>query len=161
MITACGIADNKELSFEERLIQHKSKYAGDASKLINLSNLLDFSYYEAKYELKDKNIIINYNIPLTLSEIDIESMQRGVLYNSTLTFALIENAESITFNFTPTKDNNDVHIISYAIKRKDIEDLYHEDVKTFSKNKQSLVKAINRAKSIDKSSMDNFFKSVQ
>lgn len=82
----------------EKVTQYESPYMGNASNVINLLNELPLNQYRGTIELDPDtlSLLVNYNINST--EIERQAKQ-AVIYNSTATFALIENLQQINMNF--------------------------------------------------------------
>ena len=106
---------------EEDVFQYKNAYVGDNSAVINIVNHSMQSDRFRGLELKTKEtpygIILNYDG----SESE-KNDKRTVIYNATYLFALIQNAEWITFNF----DHQEYEITKDALIK-----WYGEDFSTF------------------------------
>ena len=106
---------------EEDVFQYKNAYVGDNSAVINIVNNSMQSDNFRGLELKTKEtpygIILNYDG----SESE-NNDKRTVIYNATYLFALIQNAEWITFNF----DHQEYEITKDALIK-----WYGEDFSTF------------------------------
>ena len=111
---------------EEDVFQYKNAYVGDNSAVINIVNHSMQSDNFKGLELKTKEtpygIILNYDG----SESE-KSHKKTVVYNATYLFALIQNAEWITFNF----DHQE-----YKITRKALIEWYGEDFSTLQSEKE-------------------------
>ncbi len=107
---------------EADLFQYKNAYVGDNSAVINIVNHSMQSERFRGLELKTKEmpygIILNYDGSESESE---RNDKRTVIYNATYLFALIQNAEWITFNF----DNQ-----QYKITREALIKWYGKDFST-------------------------------
>ena len=83
---------------EADLFQYKNAYVGDNSAVINIVNHSmqsdNFKRLELKTKEKPYGVIINYDG----SDAE-QNYKKTVIYNATYLFALIQNAEWITFNF--------------------------------------------------------------
>lgn len=83
----------------ENVVQYESLSMGDASNSNNLMDDLPLNQYKKNIELdaEDLTLFVNY-------EIDTESLgktaQQSVVYNTTASFALIENLEEMVIAFT-------------------------------------------------------------
>lgn len=111
---------------EEDLFQYKNAYVGDNSAVINIVNRSMQSDNFRGLELKTKEtpygIILNYDGSESESESESEKNdKRTMIYNATYLFALIKNAEWITFNF-----NNQ----EYKITKDALIEWYGEDFST-------------------------------
>ena len=111
---------------EEDVFQYKNAYVGDNSAVINIVNHSMQSEKFRGLELKTKEtpygIILNYDG----SESE-KNDKKTVIYNATYLFALIQNAEWITFNF----DHQE-----YKITRKALIEWYGEDFSTLQSEKE-------------------------
>lgn len=111
---------------EEDVFQYKNAYVGDNSAVINIVNHSMQSEKFRGLELKTKEtpygIILNYDG----SESE-KNDKKTVIYNATYLFALIQNAEWITFNF----DHQE-----YKITRKALIEWYGEDFSKLQSEKE-------------------------
>ena len=111
---------------EEDLFQYKNAYVGDNSAVINIVNRSMQSDNFRGLELKTKEtpygIILNYDG----SESE-KNDKRTVIYNATYLFALIQNAEWITFNFKHQE---------YKITKNALIEWYGEDFSTFQSEEE-------------------------
>lgn len=111
---------------EADLFQYKNAYVGDNSAVINIVNRSMQSDNFKGLELKTKEtpygIILNYDG----SESE-KNDKRTVIYNATYLFALIQNAEWITFNF----DHQEYEITKDALIK-----WYGEDFSTFQSEEE-------------------------
>lgn len=111
---------------EEGLFQYKNAYVGDNSAVINIVNRSMQSDNFRGLELKTKEtpygIILNYDG----SESE-NNDKRTMIYNATYLFALIQNAEWITFNF----DHQE-----YKITKDALIEWYGEDFSTFQSEEE-------------------------
>ena len=111
---------------EEDVFQYKNAYVGDNSAVINIVNHSMQSDRFRGLELKTKEtpygIILNYDG----SESE-KNDKRTVIYNATYLFALIQNAEWITFNF----DHQE-----YKIAKDALIEWYGEDFSTFQSEEE-------------------------
>ena len=113
-------------TIEEDVFQYKNAYVGDNSAVINIVNHSMQSDKFRGLELKTKEapygIILNYDG----SESE-KNDKKTVIYNATYLFALIQNAEWITFNF----DHQE-----YKITRKALIEWYGEDFSKLQSEKE-------------------------
>ncbi|WP_201613188.1 DUF4825 domain-containing protein [Psychrobacter immobilis] len=111
---------------EEDVFQYKNAYVGDNSAVINIVNRSMQSDNFRGLELKTKEtpygIILNYDG----SESE-KNDKRTVIYNATYLFALIQNAEWITFNFKHQE---------YKITKDALIEWYGEDFSTFQSEEE-------------------------
>ena len=111
---------------EEGLFQYKNAYVGDNSAVINIVNHSMQSERFEGLELKTKEM--PYGIILNYDGSDSEKNdKRTVIYNATYLFALIQNAEWITFNF----DHQE-----YKITKDALIEWYGEDFSTLQSEEE-------------------------
>lgn len=111
---------------EEDMFQYKNAYVGDNSAVINIVNHSMQSDNFRGLELITKEtpygIILNYDG----SESE-KNDKKTVIYNATYLFALIQNAEWITFNFKHQE---------YKITKDALIEWYGEDFSTFQSEEE-------------------------
>ena len=111
---------------EEDVFQYKNAYVGDNSAVINIVNHSMQSDNFRGLELKTKEtpygIILNYDG----SESE-KNDKKTVIYNATYLFALIQNAEWITFNFKHQE---------YKITKDALIEWYGEDFSTLQSEEE-------------------------
>ena len=92
---------NRDKSAIEHLVQYQSKYVGDNSNTGHLIEALPLSEYGYVFEIDSENCGVTIDYYFT-DWYDNENLytERALVYNSVSAFALIENLESITFNFS-------------------------------------------------------------
>lgn len=107
---------NQNISAIEHILQYENKYIGDNSNIGQLIQALPLSEYGYVYEIDSKNcgLIIDYHFTDWYDNEDLYT-ERALIYNSVSAFVLIENLESITFNFSGS---------SYIVTRDSIEKNY-------------------------------------
>ena len=111
---------------EEDLFQYKNAYVGDNSAVINIVNRSMQSDNFRGLELKTKEM--PYGIILNYDGSESENNdKRTVIYNATYLFALIQNADWITFNF----DNQ-----QYKITKDALIEWYGEDFSTLQSEEE-------------------------
>ena len=111
---------------EADLFQYKNAYVGDNSAVINIVNHSMQSEKFRGLELKTKET--PYGIILNYDGLESEkNNKKTVIYNATYLFALIQNAEWITFNF----DHQE-----YKITRKALIEWYGEDFSKLQSEKE-------------------------
>lgn len=107
---------NRTKSGIDNIIKYRNKYIGNNSNDGNLLNSLPLSEYGFVFEIDSENcgLIINYH---TTDWYDNENLyiQKSLLYNSVAIFALIDNAEYITYQFSGN---------SYTITREAVQEKY-------------------------------------
>lgn len=103
----------------KRLFKYKTQYMGDSSNIINLNYSLPLGNISRTNEINSDKLEYIINYKESVSNIGEEKVKTDLIYNATANFALIDNLEAITFNFTDS---------SYKITRDDVEDWYKVDV---------------------------------
>lgn len=116
---------NRDLSGIDNIIKYKSKYIGDNSNTGNLINSLPLADYGYVFEIDDNKLIVDYHMTDWYLNDDLY-VNKALIYNSVSLFALINNLESITYNFSGS---------SYYVNRDDIENNYPNYFKVFVDDK--------------------------
>lgn len=116
---------NRDLSGIDNIIKYKSKYIGDNSNTGNLINSLPLADYGYVFEIDDNKLIVDYHMTEWYLNDDLY-VNKALIYNSVSLFALIDNLESITYNFSGS---------SYYVNRDDIENNYPNYFKVFVDDK--------------------------
>lgn len=116
---------NRDLSGIDNIIKYKSKYIGDNSNTGNLINSLPLADYGYVFEIDDNKLIVDYHMTDWYLNDDLY-VNKALIYNSVSLFALIDNLESITYNFSGS---------SYYVNRDDIENNYPNYFKVFVDDK--------------------------
>ena len=105
---------NREKAGYKNIIKYKNKYVGNNSNTINLINNLPLSNYGKTFQLEyndNKNqIVINYHITDWYIN-DNLYLEKALVYNTVSIFELIDNADSIIYQFpgkTYTADKTNV-----------------------------------------------------
>ena len=112
---------NMDKSSMKQLKHYKSHYIGDNSNTSHLLNVLPLSEYGYVFEIDSKGcgLIIDYHCTDWYNNENLY-IHKALVYNSVSLFKLIDNLESITFNFSGS---------SYTITREAIEKQYPVDQK--------------------------------
>ena len=107
---------NRNNSGIDSIIKYQNKYIGNNSNIGNLISNLPLSEYGYVFEIDSSNLglAIDYHITDWYINENLY-LEKCLLYNSVSIFALIENVEYITYNFS---GNN------YRIERNKLEELY-------------------------------------
>ncbi|MFJ5624580.1 DUF4825 domain-containing protein [Peribacillus loiseleuriae] len=123
IVSGCNIKSGNEDSLEIKdayvgdLFKFKDAYVGNASAVGNIVSRLESAEHFKGFELKTGDepygIILNYG-----GEGSEQNHKETVIYNATFLFALIQNADWITFNF-----NNQ----EYTITRENLQNWYGGD----------------------------------
>ena len=116
---------NRDLSGIDNIIKYKSKYIGDNSNTGNLINSLPLADYGYVFEIDDNKLIVDYHMTEWYLNDDLY-VNKALIYNSVSLFALIDNLESITYNFSG---------FSYYVNRDDLENNYPNYFKVFVDDK--------------------------
>ena len=96
---------------------YKNSYMGNASNIINLFHHLPLADVNMNFEMFPKDFTVEVNYKDTVQNIGEEKVKKALIYNSTASFALIENLKYIVYNFPGT---------SYKVSRTDVEKLYDD-----------------------------------
>ena len=95
--------------------KYKNPYMGNASNLINLFNALPLKTIQKKFQLHPQELKADINYEEAASEVEGENLKSSLVYNATAAFVLIDNLQSISFNFTDA---------SYLARRRSVEVWY-------------------------------------
>lgn len=96
-------------------MEYKDKYMGNASNIINLNYWLPLGNIPRSNEINSDEFEYIINYKETVWGIGEDKVKVDLIYNATANFALIDNLQSITFNFTGD---------SYSIERIDVQKWY-------------------------------------
>ena len=107
---------NRDKAGIDNIIQYKNKYVGNNSNDSHLIDNLPLAEYGYVFEIDSENLelIIDYHITDWYVN-ESHYLEKALLYNAVAIFALIDNVENITFNFSGN---------TYKISRKQIKELY-------------------------------------
>ena len=121
IVSGCNINNGEK----NNIFKYKDSYVGDASAVGNSASRLQGAEHYKGFELKTSEkpygIILNYD--WSDSE---QNYKKTAIYNATFLFALIKNADWITFNF----DDHEYKITKENLQNwygKDLSDLKNED----------------------------------
>ena len=118
---------NRPLSGIHNIKKYKNPYIGNNSNIGNLLNNLPLNEFGYVFKIDSKNLglIINYNTTDWYN--DNMYIEKSLIYNSVSIFSLIDNVQSIQYNFSGS---------SYTVTRKMIKESYphFELVKENEKN---------------------------
>lgn len=109
------------------ILKYKNKYMGNASNIVNLFHTLPLNNIEMSFELFPDKLTFNVNYKDTIENINEDKVNRILIYNSTASFALIDNLQAINYNFTDTK---------YKVLRSDVEKWYGGDLSGLLKKEE-------------------------
>lgn len=140
---------NRTDSGIDNILKYKSKYVGDNSNTGNLINLLPLASYGYVFEVDGTNLIINYYMTEWYYNADLY-VNKALIYNSVALFSLIDNLDSITYNFSGS---------SYYVNRNNIVDNYPNYSKILNNdeiNKNSFNKYVEKMMNDDSFIENNF-----
>ena len=107
---------NRDKSGIENIIQYKNQYVGNNSNNSHLIDNLPLAEYGYVFEIDSKNLGLTIDYHITDWYVnESHYLEKSLLYNSVSIFALIDNVEQITFNFSGN---------TYTVSRKQINELY-------------------------------------
>ena len=142
---------NRTDSGIDNILKYKSKYVGDNSNTGNLINLLPLASYGYVFEVDGTNLIIDYHMTDWQFNENLY-VNKALIYNSVSLFSLIDNLESITYNFSGS---------SYYVNRNNIVDNYPNYSKIINNdelNKKNFNKYVENMMNDDSFIEDNFEK---
>ena len=107
---------NRDRSGIENIIQYKNQYVGNNSNDSHLIDSLPLAEYGYVFEIDSKNLGLTIDYHITDWYVnESHYLEKSLLYNSVSIFALIDNVEQITFNFSGN---------AYTVSRKQMDELY-------------------------------------
>ena len=107
---------NRDKSGIENIIQYKNKYVGNNSNDSHLIDNLPLAEYGYVFEIDSVNLGLTIDYHITDWYVNENHyLEKSLLYNSVSIFALIDNVEQITFNFSGN---------TYTVSRNQINELY-------------------------------------
>ena len=107
---------NRDKSGIENIIQYKNQYVGNNSNDSHLIDNLPLAEYGYVFEIDSKNLGLTIDYHITDWYVnESHYLEKSLLYNSVSIFALIDNVEQITFNFSGN---------AYTVSRKQIDEMY-------------------------------------
>lgn len=142
---------NRDISGIDNIIKYKSKYIGNNSNTGNLINSLPLANYGYVFKINDTNLIIDYHMTDWYYNDDLY-VDKALIYNSVSLFSLIDNLDSITYNFSGS---------SYFISRDDVVDNYpnyFKIVNNFKINKNNFNKYVEKVMNDNEFVKNNFSK---
>ncbi len=145
---------NRSISGIDNMIKYKSKYVGDNSNTGNLINALPLSNYGYVFELDDNNLVIDYQMTDWYYNNDLY-VNKALIYNSVSLFSLIDNLDSITYNFSGS---------SYLVNRNNIVEKYPnygKVVKNAEINKENFNKYVEKVMNDNDFVNNNFEKLIE
>ncbi len=107
---------NRDKSGIENIFKYKNKYVGNNSNDSHLIDNLPLAEYGYVFEIDSKNLRLTIDYHITDWYVNENHyLEKSLLYNSVSIFALIDNVEQITFNFSGN---------TYTVSRSQINELY-------------------------------------
>ncbi len=107
---------NRDKSGIENIIKYKNKYVGNNSNDSHLIDNLPLAEYGYVFEIDSVNLGLTIDYHITDWYVNENHyLEKSLLYNSVSIFALIDNVEQITFNFSGN---------TYTVSRNQINELY-------------------------------------
>jgi len=140
----------------ENIIKYKDKYMGDNSNIGNLINTLPLSSFGYDFEINSEelSLTINYHVSLNYQNLQEDNyLEKSIIYNSVSLMLLIDNIETINYNFSG---------YTYTVTRDEIENKYpnYEEIKTDMKiNTENFKKYIEK-KINDTNFIENLFNKI-
>jgi hypothetical protein len=98
------------------ILKYKSKYIGDISNVSNLFHNLPLNDGQLSFKLIPESLILQVNYKDLERRHSAEDIERGLMYNSTAAFALIDNLNEIDYS---------VDTLSYKVTRTEFENWYN------------------------------------
>ncbi|MCB2307750.1 DUF4825 domain-containing protein [Clostridium estertheticum] len=99
--------------------KYRNKSMGNSSNIINLFHKLPLSNIKMSFELFPNKLTAEVKYNDTIANINENKVNKALIYNSTVAFALIENLQVINYNFTGS---------AYKVSRLDVEKWYGRDL---------------------------------
>ncbi len=125
---------NRKKAGIDNIIKFKNQYIGDNSNDSHLIDSLPLSEYGYVFEIDSENLGLTINYHITDWYInENQYLEKCLLYNTISIFSLIDNVQSISFNFSGN---------SYKITREQAQELYpnYNDIKNNEINKDNFNK---------------------
>lgn len=118
---------NRDVSGIDNILKYKNKYVGDNSNTGNLISSLPLANYGYVFEIDNTNLIVNYHMTDWQYNDDLY-IEKALIYNSVSFFCLIDNLDSITYNFSGS---------SYYVSRNNVVNNYPNYSKVYNNKKIS------------------------
>ncbi|MCB2355517.1 DUF4825 domain-containing protein [Clostridium estertheticum] len=131
------------------VIKYKSKHMGNSSNIINLFHRLPLSNIKMSFELFPNKLTAEVKYNDTIANINENKVNKALIYNSTVAFALIENLQVINYNFTGS---------AYKVSRLDVEKWYGRDLPGLLKKEEWKSKVQDKLE--DNKYVNDFIKAV-
>ena len=154
-VLGCGLITNpkqeKEESLAQQLLQYKTQYVGDNSKVGNMIYLLpypelvQYHSFELKTSEEPYEVTVNFDTDAsTMNYYDDVTTQEQFKRNAFILFALIENVEGINFIL-----HGDAKELKLHYERGDANAELGCDVREFAKNEEELEKLIGASETLE------------
>ncbi|MBW9151729.1 DUF4825 domain-containing protein [Clostridium estertheticum] len=101
------------------VIKYRNKYMGNSSNITNLFHKLPLSNIKMSLELFPNKLTAEVKYNDTIANINENKVNKALIYNSTVAFALIDNLQVINYNFTGS---------AYKVSRLDVEKWYGREL---------------------------------
>lgn len=127
----------------ETLLKYKTPYVGNNSKVVNLLSYLPYAEWRGVVSLQTGHtpygITVNYDFSsINLDTSQIESTFRQ---NAAIIFALIDNADIITFRVSEVNGPSQPHT-QYQYTRTEIQQSFNQDLREYSQDVQTFKKLL-------------------
>ena len=145
---------NRSLSGIDNIIKYKNNYVGNNSNTGNLINSLPLANNGYVFEIDNTHLIINYDMTDWYYNDDLY-VRKALIYNTVSLFSLIDNLESITFNFSGA---------SYNAEKNNIVENYPNYIKVVENgkiNKDNFNKYVEKCINDNEFVEENFNKIIQ
>jgi len=109
------------------VLEYGNKYMGNASNMFNLFHALPLSDVAMSFELFPDKLTVEVKYKDSVENINASKVNKALIYNSTVAFALIDNLNEINYNFTGS---------SYKVSRLNIERWYGQDLQGLLKKEE-------------------------
>ncbi|MBU3098897.1 MULTISPECIES: DUF4825 domain-containing protein [Clostridium] len=101
------------------VLKYRNKYMGNSSNITNLFHKLPLSNIKMSFELFPNKLTAEVNYKDTIADINENNVNKALIYNSTVAFALIDNLQVINYKFTGS---------TCKVSRLDVEKWYGRDL---------------------------------
>lgn len=105
-----------------QVLKYEYAYMGSAGNNMNLVNNLPMSDVPRKFQQDPETFTFTVNYEAATGDVGRERLEKAIVYNATVIFALIKNMETVEFAFVDE---------TYSATRKRVNEWFGEDVVTF------------------------------
>lgn len=109
------------------VLQYKNKYMGNLNNIYNIFHNLPLSNIAMSFESFPDKLTVDVNYKETIENINENKVNKALIYNSTVVFALIDNLKGINYNFTG---------LTYKVSRSDVEKWYGQNLSGLLKSEE-------------------------